>query len=91
MSDLVFRTTSTDHTVLEAVIEAADTRPNPVWLVDGDVAAHRRRLASAIEQLGSGYRHAAARSVRALACGLARRHEILQDLLTRALKRGPGR
>ena len=56
-------------------VDAAEPRGAPAWPVDGDVAAHRRRLTSAVEQLRSGRRAAAVRAVRGLACGLARRHD----------------
>ena len=56
-------------------IAAAEPRIAAAWPVDGDVAAHRRRLTSAVAQLPSGRRAAAVRSVRGLACGLARRHD----------------
>ena len=55
MSDLVFRTTSTDHTVLEAVMEAADTHGrNRVAVEDpASGALTYRRLLAATAVLGA--------------------------------------
>jgi DNA-binding NtrC family response regulator len=58
-----------------ATVAVAEPRVSSEWPVDGDVAAHRRRLTDAVAQLGSGRRAAAVRAVRGLACALARRHD----------------
>jgi acyl-[acyl-carrier-protein]-phospholipid O-acyltransferase / long-chain-fatty-acid--[acyl-carrier-protein] ligase len=55
MSDLVFRTTSTDHTVLEAVIQAADTHGHNRIAVEDPVSGSLtyKRLLTAAAVLGA--------------------------------------
>src|SRR5271166_1652963 len=55
MSDLVFRTTSTDHTVLEAVIQAADTHGRSRVAVEDPVSGSLtyKRLLTAAAVLGA--------------------------------------